>query len=273
MNTKRNGPLEVITRRPSGAAHPQPLLFVHGAYTGAWCWDEYFLPWFAEAGFEAVALSLSGHGDSPGRNCLDLFSLDDYVADVCEVMDAMPVPPVLIGHSMGGMVVLKCLELRQPPAAVLMASVPPQGLWASAVGLAMRRPDLMNELNALLAGGAKSLDALSDALFAQPVPLDRLQRYALRVQPESARVIWDMTLFNLPQIARMHRPPMLVLGAACDPIIPPPLVDMTAAALGVPARMFPGMGHGMMLEADWASVARSVLDWIGERFPAACDTR
>ncbi|MCR6664881.1 MAG: alpha/beta hydrolase [Methyloversatilis sp.] len=259
---KRHGPLEVITRTPHVRSRPVPLLFVHGAYTAAWCWDEHFLPCFAEAGYEAHALSLSGHGGSPGREYLDLISLDDYVRDVLEVLDQFDTPPVLIGHSMGGMVVQKCLELRQVPAAVLMASVPPQGLWASAVGLVMRKPDLMSELNSLLAGGATSLDALREALFAQPVSMERLQQMASRVQPESARVIWDMTLFNLPQPARMHRPPLLVLGAECDPIIPPALTEMTSRALGVPAHVFPGMGHGMMLEADWRKVAQRMLDWL-----------
>jgi pimeloyl-ACP methyl ester carboxylesterase len=263
---KRQGPLEVITRRPSEATSATPLLFVHGAYTAAWCWDEHFLPYFAEAGYEATALSLSGHGGSPGRAFLDLLSLDDYVRDVLEVVDGFDVPPVLIGHSMGGMVVQKCMEARQVSGAVLMASVPPQGLWASAVGLAMRKPDLMSELNSLLSGGKTSPDVLREALFAQPVSMERLQQMAHRVQPESVRVIWDMTLFNLPQPSRMYRAPMLVLGAECDPIIPPSLTEMTARALGVEARMFAGMGHGMMLEADWRSVAQCVRDWL----PAAC---
>ena len=260
----RQGPLEIVTRRPVGIRRRTPLLFVHGAYTAAWCWDEHFLPHFADAGYEATALSLSGHGVSPGREYLDLLSLDDYVRDVLEVMDGFDTPPVLIGHSMGGMVVQKCLETRQVPGAVLMASVPPQGLWASAVGLARRKPDLMSELNSLLSGGSTSLDALREALFAQPVSMERLQQMARRVQPESARVIWDMTLFNLPQPSRMHRAPLLVLGAELDPIIPPSLTEMTARALGVEAELIPGMGHGMMLEADWRSVAQRVLDWLPE---------
>jgi pimeloyl-ACP methyl ester carboxylesterase len=263
---KRQGPLEIITRRPAGARRETPVLFVHGAYTAAWCWDEHFLPSFAEAGYEATALSLSGHGDSPGREFLDLLSLDDYVRDVLEVMDSFDTPPVLVGHSMGGMVVQKCLEVRQVPAAVFMASVPPQGLWASAVGLAMRKPDLMSELNSLLSGGSTSTEALREALFAQPVSMERLQRMANRIQPESARVIWDMTLFNLPNPARMHRAPMLVLGAECDPIIPPSLTAMTARTLGVEAGIFPGMGHGMMLEADWRSVVQHVLEWLPGAF-------
>ena len=40
--------LEIIVRQPEGRQQPHPLLFVHGAYSGAWCWDEYFLPYFAK---------------------------------------------------------------------------------------------------------------------------------------------------------------------------------------------------------------------------------
>ena len=74
--------LEILSRNPKkGSAHA-PLLFVHGAYTGAWCWDEYFLPWFAERGFEAHAISLRGHGGTPAPGALDLAGIDDYVADL-----------------------------------------------------------------------------------------------------------------------------------------------------------------------------------------------
>ncbi len=55
--------LEVIDKG-SGNAGP-PLLFIHGAWHGAWCWDEHFLDFFANNGFHAVALSLRGHGNSP----------------------------------------------------------------------------------------------------------------------------------------------------------------------------------------------------------------
>ena len=42
--------LEVITRIPKEQKHKTPLLFVHGMWHGAWCWDEFFLPFFEEAG-------------------------------------------------------------------------------------------------------------------------------------------------------------------------------------------------------------------------------
>ena len=59
MNNSRFGDLEVLCHTPAGVARETPLLFIHGAYTGAWCWDECFMPWFAEQGYSCYALSLS----------------------------------------------------------------------------------------------------------------------------------------------------------------------------------------------------------------------
>src|SRR5512144_2722393 len=73
--------LEVITRTPKGLARPMPLLFVHGAYGGAWLWDEHFLPYFAERGWAAHALSLRGHAGSDGADTVQFARLRDYVAD------------------------------------------------------------------------------------------------------------------------------------------------------------------------------------------------
>lgn len=50
--------LEIIDHKPKDISKAVPLLFVHGAWHGAWCWEEYFLPYFAEHGYRSVALSL-----------------------------------------------------------------------------------------------------------------------------------------------------------------------------------------------------------------------
>jgi len=258
----RFGDLEVLTRFPAGEPRPAPVLFIHGAYTGAWCWEPYFLPYFAEAGYASYAVSLRGHGRSKGRSILDSTGIADYVADVASVVSRLPAEPVLVGHSMGGMVVQKYLEQANARAVVLMASVPPQGLWASAIGLAFKKPGLLGDLNRLLGGGKVPLDTLREALFFEPVPLERLKHYYEGMQAESHRAIWDMTLFNLPHITRMHRPPMLVLGAEHDHLVPASMVEMTGRSYGVEAEVFAGMGHGMMLERSWRKVAGRIGQWL-----------
>jgi non-heme chloroperoxidase len=258
----RFGDLEVLTRFPAGEPRGVPLLFIHGAYTGAWCWGEYFLPYFAEAGYACYAVSLRGHGRSRGRSILDSASIADYVADVASVVSRLPAEPVLVGHSMGGMVAQKYLEHARARAVVLMASVPPQGLWASAIGLAFRKPGLLGDLNRLLGGGKVPLETLREALFFEPVETDRLRRYYEGMQAESHRAIWDMTLFNLPHIGRMKRPPILVLGAEHDHLVPASMVQMTGRSYGVDAEVFAGMGHGMMLERSWRKVAERIRQWL-----------
>ncbi len=256
--------LEVLSRLPQGKARPTPLLFVHGAYTGAWCWAEHYLPWFAAQGYAAHAVSLSGHGGSRGREHLDSLSIADYVDDVAEVAAALPAPPVLIGHSMGGFVIQKYLEAHDAPGAVMLCAVPPQGLMSSAFGLMFSKPGLLRELNRLMTGARVALESLREALFAQPVSADDLQRYYRMAQPESHRAIWDMALFGLPSPGRLRRVPLLVLGAGVDHLVPPALVEMTARTYGVDAEIFPGMGHGIMLERDWQVPARRILNWLEE---------
>jgi non-heme chloroperoxidase len=264
MSQNRFHDLEVLARTPTGVSSGTPLLFVHGAFTGAWCWEEHFLTFFAEAGYASYALSLSGHGGSRGRERLDHISIADYVADLAEVVARLPVPPVLIGHSMGGFVVQKYLEKHEAAGAVLMCSVPPQGLMSAAMGVMFSRPGLFQSLNSLMLGGVVALDSLREALFAQPVDIDDLKRFYHASQPESHRAIWDMSLFDLPQPSRVAKVPMLVLGAEHDHLMPASTAEMTARSYGVEAEIFPGMGHGLMLERDWRKVAQRILDWLEE---------
>jgi len=256
-------PLEIIRCLPvSTPRHRAPILFIHGAYVAAWCWGEHFLPWFARHGWAAHAVSLRGHGRSPGRDDLDSLGLDHYAADIAEAIATLPAPPILIGHSMGGMAIQKHLERATAPAVVLMASVPPQGLIYSALGLLLAAPQLLTDLNRIMGGGEPDIDILQQALFHQPVPLIKLRRYGEQAQPESHRAIWDMTLYNLPDVSRIHKPPMLVLGARHDRLISPDQVQMTADAYGTRPEIFPDMGHAMMLERGWENVAIRIDEWL-----------
>ena len=255
--------LEVLSCMSKGkTTHATPLLFVHGSFAGAWVWDEHFLPYFAQQGYNAHALSLRGHGDSFGHEHLDAHSVHDYVDDLVTVIADLGTAPVLIGHSMGGFVVQKYLERHSVPAAVLMCSVPPQGLVAAQFSMLFQKPSMMVELNRLLGGESVSLDVLREALFAQDIPEATLERYYRKMQQESQRAIWDMSMFNLPAVDRMHRPPLLVLGAEHDHLMPAFLVQTTAQTYGVPSKIFRGLGHGVMLEKDWLHVAETVRDWL-----------
>ena len=221
------------------------------------------MPYFAQAGHCCYALSLRGHGESEGRGQISLHSVRHYVDDLAEAIGHIGTPPVVIGHSMGGLVAQKYLEGAALPAIVLVASVPPHGLMPGSVSLALLEPQLMNALNGLLFTGHASLEAMRQALFSGPIALDRLSRYYTLMQPESPRAIWDMTFFDLPQPWRIRMPPLLVLGAEHDVMVPPQQVESSARSYGTRAEIFPGMGHAMMLDAGWQKVADRIIGWLG----------
>ncbi|MCX7147762.1 MAG: alpha/beta fold hydrolase [Sulfuritalea sp.] len=124
--------------------HP-PLVFVHGGYVHAGCWDVNFLPHFSKLGYHCHAINLSGHGASEGRENLNSYDLDHYAADVAQLVAELPAPPVLIGHSMGALVVQRFLEKGQAAAVIMMAPVPTTGLAGCSAQLHVRQPDFLRE--------------------------------------------------------------------------------------------------------------------------------
>jgi non-heme chloroperoxidase len=238
---------------PANAApRERPLLFIHGAFVGAWMWTDTFLPWFARRGYVSHALSLREHGGSEGGEQLDLFSIADYVEDVETTVAWMKErgwpAPALIGHSMGGFVIQKYLERNRAPAAALLCSVPPQGLLLSQINLFVNKPDLLVDIR--------------KALFAQPVDDAILERFRHNMQLESQRAIRDMSIFNPPILPAERRPPLIIIGARKDLIMPTFLISTTARNYSQKAYIFPDMGHAVTHERDWQKVATLVEEWL-----------
>lgn len=256
--------LEVLCCEPRGGEpRSTPLLFVHGAFAGAWMWET-FMPFLAEDGFRSYAVSLRGHGSSAGREHIHWHSIADYVDDVAAILKWLGEPAVLVGHSMGGFVVQKALERHPAPAAALICSVPPQGLIAAQFHLLLQKPQLFLEINNLMSGGQPSPETLRESLFAEDVTDEMLFRFLGHMQTESQRAIWDMSMFNLPILPLLRRPPMLVLGAEKDILVPAFLVQATARTYGLPDRIFHGMGHAVTHEKKWPLVAATLRDWLLE---------
>jgi non-heme chloroperoxidase len=230
-------------------------------------WTETFMPVLAEAGYPCYAVSLRGHGGSDGRDHIDWHSINDYVDDLVKVVSQMDEPPVLIGHSMGGFVVQKYLEHHQAAGVVLLCSVPPQGLVASQFHLMFQKPHLFADLNSIMTGDCSDVTTLREALFAGEIDESMLNAWLNRMQAESHRALWDMSMFNLPNLQGMNRPPMLILGAEKDVLVPAFLVQTTAQTYGLHAHIFRDMGHAVTHEKEWPLVAATIGKWLEELKP------
>lgn len=263
--------LEVITHRPSGASRPTPLLFVHGAFGGAWVWEPHFLPFFAARSYAVHAVSLRGHGGSDGRHSLLTTSLADYVEDVAAVAASLDSPPVLVGHSMGGMVVQKLLHRGDWPGAVLLASAPPHGLFGSWLTMSLLHPLLAWQIWVVQTFGPLAGDPriLRRALFSDATPDAVAHGWLARFEAESARVVLDMLGLDLPPSRWRGTAPVLVLGAEHDVFIYPGALRETARAYGTRAETMVGMGHAMMLDHGWEGVAERIAGWLATEVEGA----
>jgi pimeloyl-ACP methyl ester carboxylesterase len=255
--------LEVVSHRPREQARATPLVFIHGAYAGAWIWEPYFLPFFAANGYEAHAVSVRGHG---GSDELMTWRLRDYVADVEQVMATLPEPPVLIGHSMGGVVVQHVMHRHRKtlPGAVLMASGPPHGLIGSLWNMAVERPELLWQIMQMEMFGPMNADQswVRQALFSEHTPEAVACRYIPQLGRESWMVCWDLLGLDLPPSTRSLDLPVLVLGTERDPFIYRGALEQTARTYGTVAEVFPRMAHAMMIDYDWEKAALRVLQWL-----------
>lgn len=240
-----------------------PLLFVHGAFTGAWCWVENFMPWFAMEGFTCLAVSLRGHGASGGRERLHGFGIDDFVEDVASAVEEAGAPPVLVGHSMGGFVCMRYAEARPAAGLILMASVPPLGLAGPGLAMAGADPLLAFEVGGVQAGvpSMMSLEGFRRALFSEHYPEELTARHGSQMGPESTRAVTEMHGLVRPRSARIAKTlPVAVIGGAEDQLIRPAFVRSTGRAFGVTAEILPRLAHALMLDTDWVRAAKRVAD-------------
>lgn len=118
------------------------FLLVHGASGGAWCWHK-LMPELERRGHRALAIDLPGHGED--KTPLAKVNLAAYAERVADTLKKLPEPAVLIGHSMGGMVISAAAELAPEWVRTLVylcAYLPRDGESLSAIEGRNPRPTM-----------------------------------------------------------------------------------------------------------------------------------
>lgn len=234
------------------------VLLIHGAWHGPWCWDA-FAARLAARGHEVHAVRLRGHDQSGRRNW---HRFRHYLEDVRRAAERFAEPPVLVGHSMGGLLAQRYAQHHPAHAVVLLASLPPGSAIRVAARLAVRHPLAMGNatlrlrLKPLVATRAKT----RAMFFTGDTPQAIVDDCQAKLQDESYLALLDMLV---PPARRLEvRAPVLVLGASSDAIISADVVRRTARAYDTQAELFDGMGHHMLLDAGWERVADRVHAWV-----------
>lgn len=92
-------------------------VLIHGAWHGSWCWDK-VVPLLEKGGHTVKAPDLPGHGSD--KTPIPEISLQTYADRVCQILDAQSEPVILVGHSMGGVVIIQAAEYRPKKVKVLV---------------------------------------------------------------------------------------------------------------------------------------------------------
>ncbi|HVL19431.1 MAG TPA: alpha/beta fold hydrolase [Amaricoccus sp.] len=240
-------------------AEKPPILFLHGAFAGPEVWTRFVAPWFAARGHKVVAPRLSTL--LPGAR------LRDYVRRARAAADGLEAAPIVVGHSLGGLVA-QHLAAQRPVAGVVLVSSPgPCGLGPSLWQLSSRAPAVLASLLVAQAGGGMLLgnEAIRQALFTEDTPDAWLRDLAIPFGQESPLALLDGLTWDLPAwfLARRH-PTLAVLGDR-DAFVP--ITDLWGIALayGAETQLVRGAAHGLPIDPHWKSLAWRINAWMDER--------
>ena len=269
-------PLASAVRRTPSV--PRPVLFIHGLFLHASSWG----PWcrrFAEAGFAPVAPGWPGEADTvAAARAAPERVANQGIEDVAEhfraIVADLPAPPVLVGHSFGGLIVQKLIGEGLGCAGVAIDPAQIRGVLP--LPLAQLRsgwPALGNPFNLTRAialtreefrfGFGNALpEAESDELF---------ETWTI---PSPARPVFEAAVANFAWHAASRvdtlnamRGPLLLVSGSDDHTVP----EVTTRATYHQYRgsraiteliELEGRGHSLTIDHGWEQVAETVLEWL-----------
>jgi alpha-beta hydrolase superfamily lysophospholipase len=246
------------------------IVFVHGLYMNSRSWA----PWIdraERAGFAATAATWPAHEGDPSAlrasvpEGITRLRFKDVVHAVREHVDDVGEPPILVGHSIGGLIVLRLLSEGIGRAGVAIAPAPPRGraVWTPhfvlanlphSNALALGVPLRMSRRRFHYAFGNASPREESDRLWEQwCVPESRgIPLSTLGPQGE----------IDLAAI----RAPLMLYGAELDHLTPDRMVGRVAdacrrAGVDVQYRSLPGRSHLLCGQQGWEQLEDEILAW------------
>ena len=249
------------------------MAMLPGACFTAWFFSD-FRGYFEAAGWRVLSPELRHHDRPPGLPAdpaLAGTGLADYVDDLSQMIAALDRPPVLLGHSMGGLLAQLLAAKGLARAAILLAPAPPWGMLpssedeiAAAMGLMSLGPvweQTIHSVFEIAAGNA--LNRLA--------PERRGEVFA-RFVPESGRALYESLfwMFDLGRASYVNAVnvdcPLLVVAGGQDRVIPPATAQKVANKYpGLATYLeFSGMGHMLMLEDGWRAVAQACDEWLAD---------
>ncbi|MGC8723623.1 MAG: alpha/beta hydrolase [Acidobacteriota bacterium] len=254
----------------------ETIYMIHGMWGGAYQWENYRSV-FEARGYRCVATTLRHHGADPSAPPppeLGTTSLLDYAEDLEREVRALGEPPVLMGHSMGGLLAqmlaarglgrrLVCLTPASPYGIIALRLSVIRSFWSGMTRLGFWRKPFRQ--------------TYGEAVYSMMhlLPEEERRRAYERFVYESGRATFEIGFWplDLRRASRVRAGevsvPVLVVAGGQDRITPAPVVRRVARRYGARAafKLFPGHAHWVLAEPGWEEVAGFVADWLQEKAP------
>ncbi|GGL14183.1 alpha/beta hydrolase [Sphaerisporangium melleum] len=255
-----------------------PVIFIHGLWLHASSWD----PWltlFTERGYEPIAPGWPGDHDTVEETRNDPESLaghgiDDVVEHYAAIIAGLPVRPILIGHSFGGMIAQKLLGMDLAAAAVAIDAAQIKGVLP--VPLTALRSALPVFKNPANAHRAVSLTAEQFRYaFGNAIPAEEsdalYERWAI---PAPGKPLFEAATanFNPHSPAKVNtsnqgRGPLLLMTGGQDHTVPEAVTRATLkqyrhSSAVTDIMEFPDRAHSLTIDNGWQEIAEAALAWL-----------
>jgi pimeloyl-ACP methyl ester carboxylesterase len=255
-----------------------PLVLIHGAWLSARSWEN-FADYFDKRGFDVSTPEWPRkHGDvdelRADADALKGLGLNEIVDHHEALIRELDQPPVLIGHSYGGLIVELLLDRGLGRAGVAISPAPPKGILAlpfstlKAGSPALAHPSKWHGVVTLK---PEEFAYAFANTFSPEAAAAAYERYAV---PETGQIFYEAGLanFHLHPPTEVHfrneeRAPLLIVGAEKDHTVPASLSRAQYKRYeGSPAKTefieFEGRPHLAMAAEGWEEVAAAIDSWL-----------
>lgn len=242
---KENEMLEIFIKENR---KKETIVFIHGSSFGAWCWKEYFIPFFQNKGYGTCCFSFRGHGESGGKEEIYKLGISDYIEDCKKVLQKLNNPCVIVAHSVGCIIALKLLGLIPDISSkiVLLAPATNRGMFRNYVSIFCKHIFSYK---------------LPDIYFSNRLNKSTMQNYEEKFAKVSSKLsIQLLKPFILPCLSKDKK--IMIIGSFADRGIILNDLHKMGDDLGATTVIFPNICHAMMLDPDWLIVAETILSFI-----------
>lgn len=253
------------------------IVLVHGLWVTPLSWES-FRAFYESRGYRVLAPAWPGIRGSVAEmrrspETLNGVGAAEVVEHYAQAIRQLSEPPIIIGHSYGGLITQMLLDRGFGAAGVAIDSVPPKGIWILPLSTNLA---LVPALVRPATFRTTFLFTFAQwwKVFANTLPeATAREAYAAQAIPASGRAIFQAALANITPGAvtavnyrNPDRAPLLVVGGGKDVIMPAALSRKIYRKHAVsPARTdykeFAGRSHYLIAEPGWQDVASDVLAW------------